>query len=130
MTKIHCNKSSVSRAYETHKNICHIVREKLKKDLIHLLPISTKEKLNDIYTKGLHPQSFKSIYSKVGSHNICSTPCGDNKGYRYKASSRRKLILILCFLILSCFSLYICLAFILSFLILAFIGILFYILSL
>jgi len=30
---------------------CHVVREKLKKGLIHLLPISTTEQLTDIYTK-------------------------------------------------------------------------------
>jgi len=34
---------------------CHVVREKLKKGLIHLLPISTTEQLADIYTKALSP---------------------------------------------------------------------------
>jgi len=33
----------------------HIVREKLKKVLIHLLLISTTEQLTDIYTKALGP---------------------------------------------------------------------------
>jgi len=55
---------------------CHIVREKLKNGLIHLLPISTIEKLTDIYTKALGPQSFKNICSKLGLINICSPACG------------------------------------------------------
>ena len=56
---------------------CHIVREKLKKCLIHLLPISTTEQLEDIYTKSLGPQSFKNICSKLGLINICSQGCGE-----------------------------------------------------
>jgi len=56
---------------------CHIVREKLKKGLIHLLPISTTEQLADIYTKALGPQSFKNICSKLGLINICSLTCGE-----------------------------------------------------
>jgi len=55
---------------------CHVVREILKKGLIHLLPISTTEQLNDIYTKTLSPQSFKNICSKMGLINICSPACG------------------------------------------------------
>jgi len=51
---------------------CHIVREKLKKGLIHLFPISTIEKLTDIYTKVVSFLSFKSICSKLGPINICS----------------------------------------------------------
>ena len=55
---------------------CHAVREKLKKGLIHLLPISTTEQLTDIYTKALSPQSFKNICSKLGLINIYSPACG------------------------------------------------------
>ena len=54
---------------------CHIVRKKLKKGLIHLLPTSTTEQLADIYTKALSPQSFKNICSKLGLINICSPTC-------------------------------------------------------
>ena len=54
----------------------HVVREKLKKGLIHLLPIFTTEQLPDIYTKVLSPQSFKSICSQLGLINICSPACG------------------------------------------------------
>jgi len=73
---------------------CHIVRGKLKKGLIHLLPISTIEQLADIYTKVLGPQSFKNICSKLGLINICSPLAEGFKGYGYKAY-RRKLISIL-----------------------------------
>jgi len=41
---------------------CNIVREKLKKGLIHLLPISTTEQLADIYTKALGPQSHQYLF--------------------------------------------------------------------
>ena len=55
---------------------CHIVREKLKKGLIHLLLISTIKQLADIYTKALGPQPIKNICSKLGLINICSPTCG------------------------------------------------------
>jgi len=55
----------------------HIVREKLKKGLIHLLPISITEQLADIYTKALGLQSFKNICSKLGLINIFSPTCGE-----------------------------------------------------
>jgi len=58
---------------------CHIVREKLKNGLIHLLPISTTKQLADIYTKALGPQSFKNIYFKLGLINICSPTCGGSE---------------------------------------------------
>ena len=56
---------------------CHIVREKLKKSLIHLLPISTTEQLAYIYTKVLGPQYVKNICFKLGLINICSPTCGE-----------------------------------------------------
>ena len=56
---------------------CHVVREKLKKGLIHLLSISTTEQLADIYTKTLSSQSFKNICSKLGLINVCSPACGE-----------------------------------------------------
>ena len=59
---------------------CHIVREKLKKSLIHLLPISTTEQLADIYTKALGSQPFKNICFKLGLLNICSPACGGEGG--------------------------------------------------
>jgi len=55
---------------------CHIFREKMKKVLILLLPISTTEQPTNIYIKVLSPQSFKSICSKLGLINICSLASG------------------------------------------------------
>ena len=48
---------------------CHVFREKLKKGLIHLLPIFTTEQLTDIYTKALSPQSFKNIWRVLKDTN-------------------------------------------------------------
>jgi len=58
---------------------CHIVREKLKNCLIHLLPISTTEQLVDIYTKVLGPQSFKNICYKLDFINIYFPACGGSE---------------------------------------------------
>ena len=55
---------------------CHIVREKLSFGLIHLLPISTKLQLANIFTKPLSPSSFLSITSKLGMIDILSPACG------------------------------------------------------
>ena len=54
---------------------CHIVREKLKKGLIHLLLTSTTEQLADIYTKVLGHLSFKNICFKLGFINIFFPTC-------------------------------------------------------
>jgi len=53
----------------------HVVREELKKGLIHLLPISTTEQLAEIYTKALGPKSFKNICFKLCLVNICFPAC-------------------------------------------------------
>jgi len=72
--------------------VCHIVGEKLKKGLIHLLPISTTEQLADIYTKALGPQSFKNICFKWVSSIFAPHLAGGFRGYRQEAF-RRKLIM-------------------------------------
>jgi len=73
---------------------CHIVREKLNKGLIHLLPISTTEQLADIYTKALGPQSFKNkrIFVPNWVSSIFTSQLASGfKGYVYKVS-KKKLI--------------------------------------
>ena len=49
---------------------CHVVRDKVQSDLIHLLPISTYEQLADILTKPLHVGPFNHIHSKLGMLDI------------------------------------------------------------
>jgi len=83
---------------------CHVVREKLKKGLIHLLPISTTEQLPDIYTKALSPQSLRVFFPSWVSSIFAPQLVGGIKGYGYQ-SYRMILILIVYFLIISCFSL-------------------------
>ena len=82
-TKVLSNQSTIQiirnpSFYECTKHFeldCHIVREKLNSGLIHLLPISTKLQLADIFTKSLHPSPFSSIISKFGMVNIHSPTC-------------------------------------------------------
>lgn len=51
---------------------CHIVREKLQQGLVHLLPVTSSNQLADIFTKPLTPAPFRSIFSKLGVHDIHS----------------------------------------------------------
>jgi len=67
---------------------CHIVREKLKKKIYYLLPMSTIEQLADIYTKVLSSQSFKNICSKLGLINIYSPTWGFRR-YEYNTSKKK-----------------------------------------
>ncbi|XP_019460101.1 PREDICTED: uncharacterized protein LOC109359862 [Lupinus angustifolius] len=48
---------------------CHVVREKIHKGLIHLLPISSRKQLANAFTKPLPQASFHSSVSKLG---LCS----------------------------------------------------------
>jgi len=49
---------------------CHIVREKLQANLFHLLPITSKQQLVDVFTKTLEPKLFIDIVNKLGIMNI------------------------------------------------------------
>jgi hypothetical protein len=55
---------------------CHMVRERLQKGLMDLLPINTKEQLADIFTKALEPKDFQHLLSKLGVCDIYSPVCG------------------------------------------------------
>jgi hypothetical protein len=51
---------------------CHVIREKIQKDTIHLLPIPSSSQLVDVFTKPLHVTSFQSFISKLGLCNLHS----------------------------------------------------------
>ncbi|CAL0318024.1 unnamed protein product [Lupinus luteus] len=55
---------------------CHIVRERLQNNVIHLLPISTTLQVADIFTKSLGPSLFRKFISKLGTINIFLPVCG------------------------------------------------------
>ncbi|KAE9587592.1 putative RNA-directed DNA polymerase [Lupinus albus] len=78
---IYCdNKSAIYLAHnpafhERSKHIeidCHVVREKIKLGLIHLLPVSFAAQLADGFTKPLATTSHQNIMSKLGLSNIHS----------------------------------------------------------
>jgi len=71
---------------------CHVVREKLKKSLIHLLPISTTEQLTDLYTK-FKSSIFQKYLFQAESHQYLLPNSWGSKGYGNK-SCRRMIILI------------------------------------
>jgi hypothetical protein len=58
---------------------CHAVREKLQAGLIHLLPVSSKEQVDDILTKSLHLGPFLMLQAKLGMIDIYSSLRGDVK---------------------------------------------------
>ncbi|XP_019416813.1 PREDICTED: uncharacterized protein LOC109328022 [Lupinus angustifolius] len=49
---------------------CHVVRERLNNNTIHLLPFHTSLQLADIFTKSLSPSPFRYIVSKLGILDI------------------------------------------------------------
>jgi len=58
---------------------CHIVRKKLKKGLIHLLPIFTTEQLADIYTKALG-LSLSRTFVPRGDSSIFAPQLAQGRG--------------------------------------------------
>jgi len=53
---------------------CHVIREKITNDLIHLLHVSSANQLADVFTKPLFPSSFHKCISKIGLMDIHSPP--------------------------------------------------------
>lgn len=51
---------------------CHVIREKIKSKLLHLLPISTTAQLADVFTKPLHSLALSTILTKLKLCNIHS----------------------------------------------------------
>ncbi|CAL0317035.1 unnamed protein product [Lupinus luteus] len=59
--------------HERTKNIdvgCHVVRERVLNNTIHLLPIHTSLQLTDIFTKSLSPSPFLKNLTKLGIIDI------------------------------------------------------------
>ncbi|KAK2361432.1 putative mitochondrial protein [Trifolium repens] len=56
---------------------CHLVREKVQRGLLRLLPVPTQEQLADFLTKALPAPKFQSLMSKLGLLDIYqASACG------------------------------------------------------
>jgi hypothetical protein len=56
---------------------CHLVREKVQKGLLRLLPVPTQEQLADFLTKALPAPKFQNLMSKLGLLDIYqASACG------------------------------------------------------
>jgi hypothetical protein len=51
---------------------CHVVRDKVQANIVHLLPVSSKEQVADIFTKSLHPGPFHTLLDKLGTFDMYS----------------------------------------------------------
>jgi hypothetical protein len=67
----------------------HLVREKLQKELMHLLPVSSSNQLADIFTKALPPRLFFTNDSKLELADIFLPPaCGGLKSEKTNSMTK------------------------------------------
>ncbi|XP_050217253.1 uncharacterized mitochondrial protein AtMg00810-like [Mercurialis annua] len=55
---------------------CHVVRDKLQKNIVHLLPVASSGQLADSFTKALAPTMFSQAISKLGLQDLYAPACG------------------------------------------------------
>ncbi|CAL0300245.1 unnamed protein product [Lupinus luteus] len=60
---------------------CHSIREKVATSIVHLMSISTKFQLADLFTKALPPAKFHPLIIKLGLCDIHSSACGGISNY-------------------------------------------------
>jgi hypothetical protein len=58
---------------------CHLVRDKIQADTLHLLPVTSKDQIADILTKSLQPDPFYTLPAKLGVTDLYSRLRGDVK---------------------------------------------------